>query len=281
MGGDSQRFSCHFIGIIRLVLPYQADIYSDFDGRWEDYETSLTASVSFTNRLLSVILCCSLSYCKLCSASCVATMNPLDHNSVHRKPISPLSNVSSTQYFPADSGHENFESSVPLVGLNGNGHNTAYDSSIASIREGRGDANYDIDQHDERITRRSKYRSIWEMVARPFKFAWGLELLAAGVSVVTMIAMLVVLAVFDGRVTKELLDSVSLNSLVSALATIFRVALLIPMGAALRQSKWLWFVPKKTGERGSGNEIGDLEVFDDASRDPLGCVLLFFKLRGL
>lgn len=53
------------------------------------------------------------------------------------------------------------------------------------------------------------------------------------------------------------------NAIISVLATLNKASLLLPVAEMLVQLKWLWFQARE-------RRVFDLQVFDDASRGPLG-----------
>ncbi|KAF2226859.1 hypothetical protein BDZ85DRAFT_278776 [Elsinoe ampelina] len=57
-----------------------------------------------------------------------------------------------------------------------------------------------------------------------------------------------------------------------------RIALMVPIGAAIGQQKWLWFRRGGPGRGRTKRPMIDLERIDRASRGPWGSLLLLFKL---
>ncbi|CZR60656.1 uncharacterized protein PAC_10552 [Phialocephala subalpina] len=70
---------------------------------------------------------------------------------------------------------------------------------------------------------------------------WLPELLASGLSVITLMSMVVVLWINNGRGADDLglPYSLTLNGLIAALATLNRVFLMVLVGSALSQAAWL------------------------------------------
>lgn len=100
---------------------------------------------------------------------------------------------------------------------------------------------------------------------------WFLEILAMLLSVSCMIAIFVVLKVYDGRSIPQLPYGITLNALISILATASKTALLYLVGSALSQLKWCWFQKDR--------RVQDIQSFDDASRGPWGSVILLLELK--
>ena len=54
-----------------------------------------------------------------------------------------------------------------------------------------------------------------------------------------------------------------MNAVISFLTTIAKACMVLSVAAAIGQSKWLWF-------QDDSRILQDIELFDDASRGPLG-----------
>lgn len=103
---------------------------------------------------------------------------------------------------------------------------------------------------------------------------WLVELLAVCVSVLFLVALFGVLKAFNLRaVTEKGLFSGLPTTLVNALTTVMRTAMLLPVATALAQLQWSWFQTER--------ELLDIETFDDATRGVLGSFILLTKMgRG-
>ncbi|KAH0545431.1 hypothetical protein FGG08_000432 [Glutinoglossum americanum] len=99
------------------------------------------------------------------------------------------------------------------------------------------------------------------------------ELLAALLSLVCLAATALLLWRYDGRPLSEWQLGITLNALVSVLATVAKSALAMAVSAGLSQGKWVWF---SGGRRG----LRDIETFDGASRGPVGGVELLWLMKG-
>jgi hypothetical protein len=64
--------------------------------------------------------------------------------------------------------------------------------------------------------------------------------------------------------------------MISLLATVTKAAILSTVTAALSQFKWLWIRDGK-----SNKALQDLQLFDDASRGPLGALMMLLHKRSL
>lgn len=65
---------------------------------------------------------------------------------------------------------------------------------------------------------------------------------------------------------------ISINTVVAALTTAMKGALLVPISGTIAQHKWIWFSGLRPGLEKSprSRQLGDLEAIDEASRGPWG-----------
>jgi hypothetical protein len=95
---------------------------------------------------------------------------------------------------------------------------------------------------------------------------WTFELLSTLLSFLAFLALVIVLQHYSGRSqTAWPYQRLTLNGLVALLSTVTRVALLVPVAQSLGQGKWNWYSSTKQG-KADRKPLGDLEIFDDASR---------------
>ena len=116
------------------------------------------------------------------------------------------------------------------------------------------------------VTLKSRYERI-------FTDWWLWEILAVLLSFGTFSALVIVLIVYDGRAVSALPKRISLNAIVSILGTISRTSLMFSITATLCQYKWLLF-------SGRTRQLKDLQLYDDASRGPLGSSALLIAEKG-
>ena len=121
---------------------------------------------------------------------------------------------------------------------------------------------------------RSLFVDWWARVVNRFVDWWVGELLAILLSIITLFAIIYVLRKYDGHNLSTLSHNVSLNFVVSILATVSKSSLLFAVASALGQFKWLWMFSKQ-------RRLQDLQVFDDASRGPLGASRLLASRKSL
>lgn len=96
---------------------------------------------------------------------------------------------------------------------------------------------------------------------------WLAELLSFGVSLLAVVAIIIILKIYDGQPMSKWPHSITLNSLLAIFTTLAQMGLMIPISEALSQLKWVWF---KEAER----PLVDFETFDQASRGPVGSIKL-------
>ncbi|KAF2024342.1 hypothetical protein EK21DRAFT_29195, partial [Setomelanomma holmii] len=92
---------------------------------------------------------------------------------------------------------------------------------------------------------------------------WWWELGSVLLSVACFIAIIVTLRVIQNKTLSSWHSAISPNALISTLATVSKASLMLAVAACISQLKWLYF------ER-SPRSLGQLQIFDDASRGPLG-----------
>lgn len=96
---------------------------------------------------------------------------------------------------------------------------------------------------------------------------WGWEVGAALFSLCCIAAVIGVLAVEDGRTLDQWSWSVGPTAVVSFLGTLAKIFLLVGASEALSQMKWQHYENRS-------NPLGDLQLFDWASRGPFGAIQL-------
>lgn len=116
---------------------------------------------------------------------------------------------------------------------------------------------------------------------------WLWEMLSLALSAACFIALSTVLLVYDGKSVPRLYWGITLNAIISTLVTISKSALLAAITPALGQLKWHWFQDSYSASRqvdkaggGGGRSLMDAQLFDDASRGPLGSLRLLIRYRS-
>lgn len=68
------------------------------------------------------------------------------------------------------------------------------------------------------------------------------------------------------------MKGITLNAFVAVFSAVAKAALILPVSEAIGQLKWIWFR--------DGRRLYDFHAFDNASRGPLGSVLLLGTTKG-
>ena len=123
---------------------------------------------------------------------------------------------------------------------------------------------------------------------------WLWEIIAAVGAIIATSSVIIILVLFDGSplpdwpsvltvITDPMLPillfgfnliCLQLNSVISFFAVISKLCFTTALGAAISQSKWLWY------RQGEPRALQDLQIFDDASRGPWGAVTFLLSVKG-
>lgn len=127
----------------------------------------------------------------------------------------------------------------------------------------------------EKAPRRTKgginYHSAQKWASRHNWWPWELGYWLC--SLAFLVAIIVVLAVFDGQKLPKWKFGITVNTLVSVFATINILQLTIIIGAGMGQVKWIWF-----GRQ--ARPLIDFDMIDEASKGPTGSIVLLLRGRG-
>jgi len=108
---------------------------------------------------------------------------------------------------------------------------------------------------------------------------WLFEVGAEALAFISLGMMLFVLWYYNDKPQAQWQYShVTLNGVVSFLATVARTGLMVPVSAAIGQRKWLRYLPGRNRKQRS-RRLQDFEAFDDASRGSLGSLKLMWAVR--
>lgn len=114
---------------------------------------------------------------------------------------------------------------------------------------------------------------------------WTWELVAASVMIAATIGLIALLAQANQRPQETWAignTQLTLNTLVVAISTIMRSALMLAVGGALNQSLWNWFADDKKddSETTAGRQLKDFEIFGDASANAWNSARLLYRIKG-
>ncbi|KAJ5710998.1 hypothetical protein N7488_005154 [Penicillium malachiteum] len=101
---------------------------------------------------------------------------------------------------------------------------------------------------------------------------WILEGASLSFSVACLISIHGILITYNGKERPNFVYSISLNAIISVLATGCKSSLVFVVGEGISQLKWLWFQNRR--------ELSYMQTFEDASRGPLGSIALLFRHQG-
>lgn len=96
---------------------------------------------------------------------------------------------------------------------------------------------------------------------------WIWEIISSTSSSILLTAIIVILARVDGRPQEEWQLSITLNSLINTLSTLFRACLAATATEIISQQKWIWFWSTPESSR---RPISHMQSFDAGSRNLLG-----------
>jgi hypothetical protein len=109
---------------------------------------------------------------------------------------------------------------------------------------------------------------------------WFPEILASIISVASLLSTVIVVRHYDGLGLNNLNlpNSLTLNGIIAAIATINRVALMVPVGSAMSQEVWLWFSSVAHKDTCHSRFL-DLHLSDAASRGAWGSLVFLLVAR--
>lgn len=92
---------------------------------------------------------------------------------------------------------------------------------------------------------------------------WKIESAALILCLLSLASIFLTLGLYNGRSLADWKEPFSLNSVIAVLGTLMKGSAMLAVTAAIGQLKWNWFSTRKRSLR-------DFQIFDDASRGPLG-----------
>lgn len=101
------------------------------------------------------------------------------------------------------------------------------------------------------------------------QYHWALEIGAIGVSISSLVAILVLLPIFENQPLASWWLPVSLNAIISVLGATSRASLAFAISACISQGKWNWF-------RQRHDNVMVFDRFEEASRGPWGSLRLLW-----
>lgn len=102
---------------------------------------------------------------------------------------------------------------------------------------------------------------------------WFYEIIAINFSILCFVATICVLWVYDQKPVPLFSYGVTLNTMISILATGCKTSLVFLLGGSIGQLKWIWFQDAR-------RPVRDIQSFDDASRGPWGSLVILLQDKG-
>lgn len=139
----------------------------------------------------------------------------------------------------------------------------------------RDSTGYGTDPSEQRSIKNEVYPHVEESSPRPtrsqkLKDDWTWEISSLALSLMTLIAITIVLRILDGKPLSWWKSSISPNSLVSIFAAVSKSAMLLSVTECISQAKWLHFSQDR-------RRLYNLQLFDNASRGPLGSLIFLWR----
>lgn len=108
--------------------------------------------------------------------------------------------------------------------------------------------------------------------SRVWWYIWWQSILAALLAVAAVVASFVTLYPYQGNPLPDWPFYITIGALLSTYSVVLRTAVGFVLGEGLAQLKWRWYHQEQP--------LYDLSLHDEASRGPLGAVLLLWRLRS-
>ena len=98
---------------------------------------------------------------------------------------------------------------------------------------------------------------------------WGWEILTWAIGTAAVVAILVLLAYFNGKPLDSWHSRLTPNAIISTLSQVAQSALMVAVASCIGQQQWVWFKQNR--------KLDDMKTFDDASRGPAGSILVLLR----
>ncbi|KAJ3560024.1 hypothetical protein NPX13_g9455 [Xylaria arbuscula] len=109
-------------------------------------------------------------------------------------------------------------------------------------------------------------------LSRLLSDTWLWEIVSVILSGLFFALIIIILGIYNGKEVPQFTYGITLNAIISTLATFSKSCLLVAVAGSISQLKWHWY-------RGSeGKRLFDMQLFDDASRGPLGAIRILARV---
>lgn len=102
---------------------------------------------------------------------------------------------------------------------------------------------------------------------------WWVEILCCVLMAASLCAIVGILGRYNGEALPDLPFEVSINTVIAILGTTIKATAALILAEGISHLKWQWFLKQRP--------LGDLDIFDRASRGPWGCAKLLVARPGL
>lgn len=107
---------------------------------------------------------------------------------------------------------------------------------------------------------------------------WILEILGASIGTALIVALAIILRIYDGKSPPELGHAfgtaITLNTIVSLLSTVAKATLLFTVAECIGQQKWMYFMRRS-------RQLSRMSSFDQASRGIWGGLTLIWETKAM
>ena len=117
----------------------------------------------------------------------------------------------------------------------------------------------------------SRYTRVTSLCYRLETDWWIKEICAMLISILSLLCIVLILRMHEGRPLPDWPFSITINSLVSIFSTITGMMILVPLEQCISQAKWHWYQEY--------HPLADMETYDQGSRGPWGALKMLWDIR--
>ena len=177
-----------------------------------------------------------------------------------QRSVSPLSHTSSKLSGPSLDHHERVHAYMGSDSESG----TAQDHQSMLERSMGNEKRAPAVKH----SRYTRATSLWYRFETDW---WIKEIGAMLISILSLLCIVVILRIHEGRPLPDWPFSITINSLVSIFSTIMGMTILVPLEQCISQAKWHWFQEY--------HPLADMDMYDQGSRGPWGALRMLWDIR--
>ena len=120
-------------------------------------------------------------------------------------------------------------------------------------------------------TKHSRYTRAIGLWSRLETDWWIKEIGAMLISILSLLCIVLILRMHEGRPLPDWPFSITINSLVSIFSTVMSMMVLVPLQQCISQAKWHWFQEY--------HPLADMDMYDQGSRGPWGALRMLWDVR--